>query len=81
MCQGPFVGTCKENYQKKPTSVENNPYFTQFTLISAVCSGPLGAEDGVKNIFESKPVNHSYLGPFLAGLKEEHQKTAEIGRK
>ena len=44
-------------------------------------SGPLVAEYGVKNIFESKPVNHSCMGPFPEGLKEKYQKSAEIGRK
>ena len=35
----------------------------------------------MKNIFESKPVNHSCMGPFPEGLKEKYQKSAEIGRK
>jgi len=39
------------------------------------------ADYWVKNIFESKLVNHSCLGPFPAGLKEKYQISAEIGRK
>ena len=50
-------------------------------LFPATCSGPLVAEYGIKNIFESKPGNYSRLGPFPAGLKEKHQKFSEIGRK
>ena len=70
--------------KKQPRSVKNSPkdtLNTKYRLFSAACSGPLVAEYGVKNIFESKPVNHSCVGPFPAGLEEEHQKTAEIGRK
>ena len=63
---------------KNSKSVENDPFITQYRLFSTICKGPLVAEYGVENDFESKPVYHSYLCLFPAGLKEKYKKRRSV---
>ena len=63
---------------KNSKSVENDPFITQYRLFSTICKGPLVAEYGVENDFESKPVYHSCLGLFPASLKEKYKKKRRL---